>query len=155
MIQIGLQYSNDGGSTWSTALEIDAYQVRVSEVNEADNATTAVTGKRYPRKFTYLFVLIEPNKDWFDPSHPTYGTNADARWAELENICSGNLIRLYNRNTTCWPNIDGHTEFNASNNTAYLLLESNSPRFDNMDEPGATGRKRRTMTIELQTQSAV
>jgi len=155
MIPIGLQYSNDDGSTWSTALTVNAYNVRVTEVNETDNSTVSITGFRYPRKFTYLFVVLSINKDHFDPSHPTYGATADANWAILEDICKAKLVRLYSSNTTCWPNLDGHTEFNASNNTNYLLIESNSPRFEDMDVAAANGRKRRTRTIELQSRAAI
>jgi hypothetical protein len=149
MIPIGLQYSNDGGSTWSTALEFDALQIRVSETVEADNTTRAITGRKHPRNFVYLFVVIETEKDFFDPSDDTHGATADASWAALEDVCKGLLIRLYNDDVTHFPNFDGHTEFNASNNTNYLLVESSEPIFDNMDIHGANGRKRRRMRIEL------
>lgn len=149
MIPIGLQYSNDAGSTFSTALEFEALQIRVSERIDSDNGTRAVTGRKFPRKFVYLYVVIETEKDFFDPSDPVHGASADANWAALETICAGGLIRLYNDSTTNFPNFDGHTEFNASNNTNYLLLESSEPIFDNMDEHGANGRKRRRMRIEL------
>jgi len=155
MMPFGIQSSDDDGATWSTALTITAWNIRVTEVQEADNANTAVTGKRYPRKFTYLYAVIVPNMDHFDPSHPTYGATADASWAALEAICAAPLIRIYNNNTTVYPNWDGHTEFNASNNTQYMLLESNAPIFRDMDGSGSTGRKRRSMTIELQSQGAI
>ena len=57
--------------------------------------------------------------------------------------------------TTNFPNWDGHTEFNASNNTNYLLLESNTPKFWDNDVCGANGQKLRTMVMELQGQSAI
>ena len=155
MMPFGIQYSNDDGSTWSTPLVITAWNIRITEVQDPDNANTTVTGKRYPRKFTYLYAVIVPNLDHFDPSHPTHGATADASWAELEAICAGLLIRIYNNNTTVYPNWDGHTEFNSASNTVYMLLESNAPIFRDMDVHGSSGRKRRSMTIELQSQNAV
>lgn len=155
MIPIGLQYSDDKGSTWSTALEFEAFKIRVSEVNEADNGTNSVTGRKFPRKYTYLLVTIETEIDFFDPSDATHGASADSNWAALEDICRGKLIRFYNDDTTNNPNFDGHTEFNSSSNTNYLLLESNEPIYHNMDGYGASGQKRRQMNIELITRDAV
>jgi len=155
MIPIGLQYSNDGGSTWSTAFEISCWNLRVTVVHDTDNGEITVTGKRYPRKFSYLYVVLTPDMDYFDPAVTSPAATADTNWGILEDITSANLIRLYNDNTTVYPTWDGHTEFNVSSNTNYLLLESATPIFRDMDEPGASGRKRRTMTIELQTQDAI
>jgi hypothetical protein len=155
MVPIGIQVSNDDGATFSTALTFDADKLRVSELNEASNATIAVTGKKYPRKFTYLRVMIQTEMDFFDPSDAVHGAAADANWSALEDICKGLLIRIYNNNTTANPNLDGHTEFNASNNTAYLLLESHDPIYLDYDQPGANGKKRRYMNIELITQMPI
>ena len=155
MIPIGLQYSNDNGSTWSTALTINCWNLRVTEVHDPDNGENSITGLRYPRKFSYLYVVLTPDMDHFDPSDATHGATANTNWATLEAITGAKLIRLYNNDTTTYPNWDGHTEFNVSNNTNYLLLESNTPRFENMDKSGASGRKRRTMTLELQSRSAI
>ena len=155
MIPIGLQYSNDKGSTFSTALILAATKLRVYEVNEAENGTISVTGRKFPRKFTYLFVTMEIDMDYFDPSNATHGASANANLTALENICAAKLIRLYNNDTTNFPTWDTHTEFNVSTNTNYLLLERNQPNFLDMDGAGASGKKRRTMLIELITRSAV
>jgi hypothetical protein len=155
MIPIGLQYSNDDGVTFSTALEFEVINIRVSEINESDNTTNAITGRKYPRKFTYLYVTLMTEKDFFDPADATHGASADANWEDIEDVCRGLLIRLYNNDTTNFPNFDGHTEFNSDTNTNYLLVESSEPVFDNMDEHGANGQKRRRMRIELVSRDPV
>lgn len=155
MIPIALQYSNDNGSTWSTALGLDADVLRIDKTFNGSNRVNAITGRKYPAKFAYWQVTLRPSYDHFDPSDATHGATANDNWAELEEIVQGHLVRLYITNTTAWPTIQGKTLFNSSTNTNYLLLESEGIVQPDMDGAGTSGRILRTRSMVFTTRDAI
>jgi hypothetical protein len=148
---IALQYSNDGGVTFSTALEIKAKSVRVWKTVETNEEGISTTGRKFEKRFAYLNVTLETDEYEFDPSLDASG---DDNWTDLQDFCDADTRRLYNNDTSNVPNLDGYTEFNADDNTNYLNLTGMDVIFRQGDTyPG--GRRTRSMIIELQTRSAI
>ena len=136
-------------------MTFNCFTLRASEAGENSNILIGKTGKRFKRERTYLVITLVTETEYFDPADGTHGATADAKWAELETLLKGGLVRIYNTDTTNFPNWDGHTEWNSSGNTAYMLVESYQPLFVNMDGVGSSGQKVRQMEVELKSQSKI
>ena len=151
---IGLQYSTDGGVTFSTAIELKVRSIRVWKEPEISVEETGVTGRKFEKRFAYLNIDLETDEYEFDPEYEASSGDADSNWQELQNFCDADTRRIYNGDTTNVPNLDSYTEFNSSSNTNYVNLLSFRPLY----RPGDTypgGRRPRAAILEMQTRSAV
>lgn len=150
---IALQFSNDGGSTFSTALTLKVRSIRVTKIPETDADANSITGREFEKRFRYYFVEFETDEKEFDPNRDA---NGDANWKALQDWLDSDTRRLYNGDTTNVPTLDGWDAFNASNNTNYLNLLDATPNFRQADEYVTTNFKRaRSMFIRCKTRSAV
>ena len=152
MKKIGFQYSNDNGSTWSTALEIDCEHVSVYKITETDHKTAADRTKNEKRT-SYINADIITNWVPFDPAQTAA---AEANWLAIQNFCAAKLRRIYNVNTTNWPTLDEYDTFNSSTNANYVnLLDMEPLKPSAQDTFGANTKKVRAMRMALQTKKKV
>ena len=152
MKKIGIQYSNDNGVTWSTALELYCEAVSVYKLTETEH-DRAANKRKNERATTYMnadvLFLAEP----FDPARTAA---AEANWLYVQNFCAAKLRRIYNADTTNWPTLDEHDTFNSNSNTNYVnLLEMKPSKPVSMDENGANTTKIRQMQLYLQTRDKI
>ena len=152
MKKIGIQYSNDNGVTWSTALELYCEIVDVYKVTETDHEIAA-NKRKNERSTSYLNADILFLWSEFDPAQDT---SAEADWLDVQNFCAAKLRRIYNADTANWPTLDEYDTFNSSSNTSYVnLLEMKLLKPVRMDQSGANTLKNRQLQVYLQTRDKI
>jgi len=154
MRPFGLQGSNDG-ATFGTALEISAHKLRVYPVHEFSNSVVTPTGRKYPKKFTYMVVELLPAREYFDPSDAEHGADAEDNWELLKEILMSPFIRIYNDDTACYPLWDGEDMFNSKTNTNLTILRNTEAILTDMDGFGDDAQMLRSYRIELITRDPV
>jgi hypothetical protein len=147
MKKVAFQYSNDNGATWSTALSVECLNVDVYKITETEQKVSASLRKN-ETQVSYINCDIVTSEKGFDPA---ITATAEADWLTLQNFCAAKLRRIYNNDTTNYPNFDEYDTFNSSTNTNYVnLLEMEVVKF-RMDAFGANTQKIRQMKLFLQT----
>jgi hypothetical protein len=149
-IQIGFQYSNDDGATWSTALEIYCSRFRLWKQIEVEPRVNGVTGRKFDYPVAYYNVELVTAPNDFDPAKVTTAI-ADANWIALQSWCEAFTRRLYVVNTTYLPKMDGYDILNSSTNTRYFNLIQQGVNFEDQDEYKTNGKKVRYMSLQLQS----
>ena len=151
MRKVAFMYSNDNGSTWSTALSVTCDNVDVYKLTETDHKTAANKRKNETRT-SYINVEIKTNYIDFNPSETAA---AEANWLYMQLFCAAKLRRIYNNDTTNYPTFDEYDTFNSSTNTNYVNLLDMEVIKKRMDAFGANTQKIREMKLTLQTRDKV
>ena len=152
---VGLQYSNDGGSTWSTAVVLVVSSWDVYDFTETDIDVADGTKRKWETRATYKNVNLTFFPEQFNPASPTF-TDGATRWQDVQDWCAAALRRIYNADTTNYPLMDGHDEFNSSSNTNYVNLLNMELINDEMGaQNSATPEYTRTFMLELQTRDVI
>lgn len=145
---LGFQYSLDGGSTWSTAVELECNTVRAYLKNEEVSNTRAANGYVQQILISRLALSIVVSATNFNPKTVAA---AEANFTTMQKFYSCNgLKRVYNDVTTPWPTLDEFTEFNSDTNTNYVNVVSYDVEFEKADDTGSNSRKIRRIVLELE-----
>ena len=153
--QIGFQYSDDDGATWSAALVLECPQVDIWKETFTKLEIAGSTGREWETKRSYIMVDIKFDERQFDPSDSSFSNQA-ANWLALQDWCAGTLRRIYNADTTNYPTFNSYTTFNVNPNTNYLNMLKMGPHHERIgNQFGATPELIRWFMLNLKTRDRV
>lgn len=153
MKKIGLQYSNDNGATWSTAIEVDCLEVVVWEQVDTDIEQTTLTKRKLEDINAYIFVKLVFDYQQFDPATSDAATS-NTLWKSIFTWSKAKLRRIYNANISCYPTLTGYDTFNSNPNTNYVVIEDSEVAVEPFEQVGDT-HYHRYITIQLSTRDKV
>jgi hypothetical protein len=120
-----IKYTTDQGATWSTALTIHCARLHAYlRWEKDDNLSVKGAGGHVCEQGRVRQVLtFDLTPSQFDPNL----TGGDTLWIAIQKLRCASQIHLY----TTAQTIDGMTDWNADNNTAYLTPDDiPDPEYD-------------------------
>lgn len=162
MRSITFDYSLDGTNFTDTPISIRVltarcYLMPYSETESNDTSTmdsTSIKCQKYTARLNVDIVVSPLDLD------PAENANGNANLKFLQYWACAPWKRIYNASVGTMIGLDGWTEFDASNNTNYLILRSD-PTYEFTDterrnySSKATTRSIRKVKFALETRSAV
>lgn len=157
MRSIKFQYSLNAGTSWSTAVTVRCKSVRCYlmpqiETEGSQNRTSdaAICQKSTAR---HMLEIVVAEND-LDPAQNTSGTT---NFLALQKWCCAPMRYIYNADTATNPTIDGWDlwDTDSTSRDYYLILDGEPTyEFQDLDAPGASARKIRSIVIKCMTRKS-